>query len=537
MRDFLSYISGEVPGGVILLLFLLAVMNLALWYLYNSSKLFSRTEYRRKALKGNVFLLGLYIILWFVLKPPVLPGRILVLPFQKGEKADFVLCEALQRKIAESHGPQYTPHPWEWFYQTADKDSIRIAAYRENLARKLAARIIISGDIEENAQGLTVSMNVNQDGESENFGLQAMSYRQAADELFERLRQSGNYIEKNFKSEADWNDKKMEQISRAKLLLLNGQGKEVLGLFPQPDSSEIELVAAAYLLRGFNIYKEHPGLAIQDDEKSNQGFRHLFNLILPYSKLGKDTAAMNILLARMYMHVKNYEMADICLNKAMTQQKFNARIYFYLSFLHASRYRDKGFENRVEILQHAVALDPGYPAATYELALEMYSSGTAAATHPMTVHSIELLRHFLTLNPENEQILALLGRILLQSKYTLEAADIYKKLIRLTDAAEYHYNMGICYFHMEDYDQAKKQFYRAIKIADYPDAYLYLGAIAKLRGDEEKALYYYRERVTRKQGDDDTYAKQAMRGIRLILNDIAEREEQEMARDSAHTKN
>jgi tetratricopeptide (TPR) repeat protein len=85
--------------------------------------------------------------------------------------------------------------------------------------------------------------------------------------------------------------------------------------------------------------------------------------------------------------------------------------------------------------------------------------------------------------------------------------------------------MGICYFHKDDYESAKREFERAIKINDYPDAYLYLGAISGLEGNTGKALYYYRERIKRKQGDDDQYAKEAMRGIRLILNDMAKKEE------------
>ena len=75
------------------------------------------------------------------------------------------------------------------------------------------------------------------------------------------------------------------------------------------------------------------------------------------------------------------------------------------------------------------------------------------------------------------------------------------------------------------YDSAKIEFNRAIDISDYPDAYLYLGAMYRLEGDPDRALHYYRERIKRKQGDDDQYAKEAMRGIRLILNDLAEEEE------------
>jgi hypothetical protein len=38
-------------------------------------------------------------------------------------------------------------------------------------------------------------------------------------------------------------------------------------------------------------------------------------------------------------------------------------------------------------------------------------------------------------------------------------------------------------------------------------------------GINDSALYYYRERVRRKTGDDDIYAAEAMKGIRIILQE------------------
>jgi tetratricopeptide (TPR) repeat protein len=240
----------------------------------------------------------------------------------------------------------------------------------------------------------------------------------------------------------------------------------------------------------------------------------------------------------MYQQIKNYEMAAICLEKAIVQDKYNARIYYYLSFLHPSRYEERGFSTRDQILLMAVKLDPGYWQAVYEYANELYLSGTAAATNPKTIKAIKFLQDFNNLNPNNEKILALLGRFLLQSKYTREAVQIFEKLVVLSEnSAIYHYNLGICYFHLKKYDKAMDFFNQAIHINDYPDAYLYIGAIHRLAGDRDKALYYYRERVKRQIGDDDMYAREAMQGIRIILNEIAEEEEQESQNAPAPVKN
>jgi tetratricopeptide (TPR) repeat protein len=69
-----------------------------------------------------------------------------------------------------------------------------------------------------------------------------------------------------------------------------------------------------------------------------------------------------------------------------------------------------------------------------------------------------------------------------------------------------------------NYEEAIRYFRKAIDIDDNPDAYLYLGYIYRELGDKEKALRYFRDRVRRRSGDDDVYAKEAMRAIRKLLN-------------------
>ncbi|TFG95532.1 MAG: tetratricopeptide repeat protein, partial [Calditrichales bacterium] len=102
---------------------------------------------------------------------------------------------------------------------------------------------------------------------------------------------------------------------------------------------------------------------------------------------------------------------------------------------------------------------------------------------------------------------------------------------------EYHYSLGVCEYNLKQYENAKTHFNRAIEIEDFADAYLYIGAIYRLEGNLEKSLYYYRERVKRKSGDDDRYAREAMKGIRLILNDMAEAEEKAQSDENKNSPN
>ena len=526
MKDFLYFLSGEVPGGILLLIFLLIVMNLALYFIFKSSKLFSGDIYKRKAIRANIYLLGVYIILWVVLKPPGLPDRVMLIPFQNNAKEDYVLTEALQRQLNGQLINDYTYHRWEWFYQTANKDSIKFSDYRINLARKIGAAVILTGELEQRDNIIKIEWWIIQPGETKKLHLEVKSYQEAADKIIAWIQKNMSVYNEKLKRPESLDDESLKNICQAKLLILNDQYDQVLSLFQNPDSNMAVFITHAYLDKGISEINKKEASNLHNDQL-NRNFQRLLNLLIPYSKEGKDTADMNIILARMYLHAKNYRMAEICLEKALTQEKYNPRIYYHISYLHESRYRERGFKTRASVLDYSVRLDPGYVDAVYELAENLYETGTAAPTNLNTIQSMEVLRHFVRLNPNNEKILALLGKILLQSKYTPEAIEIYTKLINLDpNAATYHYNLGICHYHMKDFERAREQFKQAIEMDDYADAYLYLGAMHRLDGDRDKALYYYRERVKRKKGEDDTYAVQAMRGIRLILNEIAEEEEQ-----------
>ena len=524
MREIFRFLSGEVPGGVLLLTFIVLVINLALFHLYRSSKLFSKKIYIRKTLKYNLFIFSIYIILWVYLEPPRLPDRAIILPFQYKESADYRLSEILERQLQQNLKPAYMLHRWEWFYKTANKDSIDIAEYRINLARKIGAVFIITGEIENKDRDLNITLRLIDSQSEKRSSVEALSFQEASAKSYTWIQENSPIVLQSSLNSYLISDQELKGIVTSKIDLLRGDYEQVLDNNKSEDSLHLELLTEAYLQKGITEIEKKTRIPL-DGLQMNRDFRHLLNLIIPYSREGKDTADLNIILARMYMHNENYGMAQVCLDKALTQEQFNPRIYYYMSFLHESRYKERGFNNRAAVLEHAVQLDPGYVLAVNEFAEELYKTGTAAVTDPKTIKSIEVLRNFLVLNPNNELILSSLGRILLQSKYTMEAMDIYTKLISMNpNSAENRYNLGICYFHKEDYNKAAEEFERAIEINDYPDAYLYLGAINKLEGNIDRALYYYRERVKRQQGEDDKYAKEAMMGIRLILNDVAEKE-------------
>jgi len=228
-----------------------------------------------------------------------------------------------------------------------------------------------------------------------------------------------------------------------------------------------------------------------------------------------------LILGQMYLHQENYGLAEVCLEKALSQDPLNARTYYYLSFLHESRFEEYGFADRKAVLEKAVRLDPGFAEAALLLADEYYFTGSGTSSGHSTQQALLTLQNYLKINPLEPEILNLLGRIYLQTKYTREALAIYRKLVAIyPDTAAYNYNLGVSLYQLKSFDEAQTYFKRAIKISDELDAYLYMGAIYKQRGDLETALEYFRNRIRRKTGPEDRYAKEAMRQVRIIRSEL-----------------
>jgi hypothetical protein len=164
MKELFSFLSGNIPGGMFLLSFVLLAVNIALYFFYKSSKLFPKETYYQKLWKYNFFIIALYVFLWFMLRPAGIPERVLVLPFQNGDKADYKICESVQNQLEQNLSPEYILHRWEWFYDTAERDSLASKLYRKKLAQKLGISIIISGDIHEIQNNYNFDLEIDAQG-------------------------------------------------------------------------------------------------------------------------------------------------------------------------------------------------------------------------------------------------------------------------------------------------------------------------------------------------------------------------------------
>jgi tetratricopeptide (TPR) repeat protein len=516
MSNILSFLSGQVPGGLLLLFFILVAINLALYFFYKSSKLFSKDVYKNKAWKYNLIILSVYIFLWIYFRPPSLPDRVVILPFQNGEKAEIVLTDALEQQLLDQLSQDYIFHRWHWLYQTADPDSVDLLIYRKKLAKRLGISVIISADVMVNNNEFEINYEIDQSGNNHKGQLKAKSVTQATRDLIEKISYHSDIISKE-SADISIREFPYDRYSKAKRAFLDRDYDRALDFIDESNLRSQILLANILLKKGIRHIPDGENSNLKEDV-INPYFQRIKQILIPHSKKGKDTADLNLLLGQLYLFEKDYDLAEICLKKARTQDRYNSRIYYYMSYLLIDRIKELNYKDRIDVLSYCVQLDPGFSDGVYELASEYYNTGTGVPTGGYTERSIATMQNYLKINPNKQNILSLLGKIYLQSKFTEDAMTMYLRLLELDpQSAETNYNLGICYFHKKDYSKAEGLFKKAIDLNDHIDSYVYLGGIYKLREDWDQALYYFRERIKRKTGDDDKYAKEAMRGVRLIL--------------------
>jgi len=217
------------------------------------------------------------------------------------------------------------------------------------------------------------------------------------------------------------------------------------------------------------------------------------------------------LLGEFYIRLKKWNEAERALLQARRREPTDSEIYLLLAQFHHSRFQPLGFQNELELYEHARALNPINLQAGLAEADYLWRENREK-------QAIEILEHWLKLNPNHLEALMSLGRIYIAKGSQAKIFEIYERILKLApDNAEAYYNLGIVYYHAEDDENAIKFFERAIRLDNHAEARLYLAGIYQRRGDLERAMHYLRERIRLSRGDDDQYAAEARRQLYTIL--------------------
>lgn len=519
MLTIFEFLSGEVPGGFPVLLAVLLAIHLT-FSLLRGSDLISKKAARDRRIVFSLIVILVYVTLWSVLRPPQPRLRVMVLPGvgQEGTMKDgpeaFMVPEFFKRFSGNNLHNRYVLHRWEWAYETLLPDSVSLYTAWERLSEKLGSVIVIRSTVQHDGK---VRLSVSRAGDDNEVTLEAASA--AAADLSAAMAAWPSDLDL-FKNTSKRVRPVNKRFIMAKRALLHRDFDEIPVVTDPMEDIELTVLYARRLL--------HEGLLVEVDRErarftgiNNEYFDRLKRLLYPLVNAKTDPPEVAVILGRVALWEEEFDDADVFFKKALTEDPLNSRIYYYLSSLLTMRLHELGFENRIELLEHAVSLDPAYNDAVHALAEEYYLTGTGTQTGTGTTNAIRVMEKFLKLQGDDPKILSLLATTYLKTDRLDDASRIYSRLEnRFPDDSNLHYNKGIVSFRKKDYRKALDHFRQAIRIDQNLDAFLYMGLTYRSIGENDSALYYYRERVKRKTGADDIYAKEAMAGIRIILEEM-----------------
>lgn len=149
-------------------------------------------------------------------------------------------------------------------------------------------------------------------------------------------------------------------------------------------------------------------------------------------------------------------------------------------------------KNAAKAYERALNLKPDYPSALNNLGFLL------ATTETDTAKAVELCRRAVKLQPRSANFRDSLGWALYKNGRIHEAAQHFKAAIQL-DQSFYkpYFNLGLVEFTRDNYAQAAKLFKNVIKLnRNYIKAYVSLGDCYEKLGENNQALYVYRQSLT-----------------------------------------
>ncbi len=508
MEKTIAFLSGQVPGGILLLLLVLLVINLVFSF-FKSTKLTDSDRSRKGRIIYSLSVIMIYVAVWLATQPPKPQIRLMILPERPAHSEmltaqSFEFSERFQQTALLHLSEKYLLHRWEWTFETLGPDSAFYYDKWLRLTKALHAGALllpqkeatgyscvwIQGSDSTEYHGSTLSDVLRQVAHKSGLLKDVSSFPETPRTY---LTIKTEFLKKKY-------DRVIQLTSRV------------------TDSSLLIWRAAAFVEKGKmqKIDRERAKFV----PVTNPNFVEAHNILIQSIKRKTDTPETAYWLGVMAIYNQDFTKAEIFLKKALVEDPTNPRIHLALSYLLPERLREFGYKTRVDILNKAVHLDPGYREGVYQLADEYYSSGTGTESGFGTTRAQNVIDAFLKIKKNDVRILSLLGSIELKLKHFDKALVLFSKLQKmLPDKSNSYYNLGIVYFMKKEYKTALPYFLKAIQMDQNLDSYLYAGLTYRMLGENQKALDYYRERVRRKTGDDDTWAKEAMKGIRIILAD------------------
>jgi len=218
------------------------------------------------------------------------------------------------------------------------------------------------------------------------------------------------------------------------------------------------------------------------------------------------------LFGELYVRRNQWNRAEKALRKSFELDRDDPFLYFNLTRLHPSRYKDFGFQNKENLLQYALFLNPALERAWIALGESFYFRNKPDRAE-------ETYLNLLKIHPSSLDGLLALGKLYIFRNDVLNIIRVYEEVLEIApDCTDAYYNLGIAYLNDGKEDEALLFFTKAIELSNHVDSHFYLGIIHERRGNREEAIEHFRNRIRFRKGRDDPFAEEARKKLYQLIH-------------------
>ena len=537
MNELYQYLSGNVPGGLGLYVLLVLLIFITLYSISKNNDLFTPKHFKRFFLWIWLVMTAGYLF-WWMSNPPV--GKMyrytaIVQPSNADQDLRW-LSEYLQEMVEEGISPfqdrneVFLQQRWLENYNLPNEQS---ETSWNSLINRLPAFPYAYMMLER--RGGKPTLILKRYDEPSNTPTAETVLDVDLNDPRPVLKSLQNLLGEPFtlREGVEQSDPTLRELTRVKTLFYRGDFKESRKLAAElftrmPKNRDVakwfhfnEVKRAAVQKAPQEATRTNPldqkKLPWQQMLHKSRG--ELLRMVQENLKNDVNDDLLIAMAAESFMLDEFYSDAEELLEIGYGLNPMSLDILIRMSRLHVPRYRDLGFADETAILRQILEICP-----FEETILERFAERQIPRVNLETATGEELrdrLKTALTINPNSSRTWVLQGKFDNAIQNFEGALHAFAKADSLsTPEGVLKYNRGVALFKLERYDEAAEYFNEAIKIDDYLDAHLYLGAIYREQGDYEKALARFRYRVANKGGEEDVYVIEAMKGIRDCLDKL-----------------
>ncbi len=512
--DLIAYLSGNIPGGIYLLLVGIFAFALIWWLVWWGTKFWGIGRFFQGLAIGWIVIIGIYFVAWKRSHPAPLPIRVVVVADDSINPPDkwklTGLVDIIERRLSAS--PEHFVLQHTSFTPLLTRHGFSEERF-DSLAFILKARWLIAVIPHDSSIDRGMSIKVKR--------------RTASGfELLEELSSNGS----QFSLEAA---KTAGQVMR--LLGDDAPPSGRYGLPPDlPDEAFADLytamdlreaqaydTAAAVLTSLTKTYPEwhrpYQELAVTlIGHNSSYHKEAIHSVLITALELDPSDPESYILLGRYFLRFRDWIEAESALKLALNLTVDDPRVFYFLSRLWRGRLKDLPYGDKDELKYHALKLAPGYETARLALA-ESYREQLDRHT------SLAVLGEGLALDPESVPLLLAKAANLVEMEHNDDAVATCEKILALRPGhTSALYNLGITRIYQGLYDEAIVLLDSSYRNGGTIENLYYIGVAYQKKRYWQTAVHYFQMRMVRPQNANDPVSISARERIQNLQRWIAE---------------